>query len=104
MDDVVGVCVAHCLTDVLKHRQEPSALVTRRGPLTQLIVERAPLDELHRQERSAVGECAEIVDSGHPRMLKLTRDARFVKEASADTGLGTEVVLQQLHGDFAIEN
>ena len=52
-----------------------------RRPLGQHLGERAALDELHRKERPAVGEGAEIVHRHDAGMLQLPGDLRFLDES-----------------------
>src|SRR5208337_736908 len=49
---------------------------TRRQHLRQ----GPPLDQLHREERPAVGEGAQLVDRHDPRVLKLPADLRLLDE------------------------
>ena len=49
-------------------------------PLLEQVGERAPLDQLHDDERPAVAERADLVDRRDARVLELAGDARLVEE------------------------
>ena len=53
------------------------------GPLFQDGFESAALDELHGQERPAIGEGADLVDRRDARMLQLAGDPRLAEEGWA---------------------
>ena len=80
VDDAVGVGVADRLADLLEHRQEPAAVGRRVGPPSEQVVEGLALDELHRQERPAVGQRADLVDRRDAGVLQLAGDPGLVEE------------------------
>jgi hypothetical protein len=62
------------------------------------------LDELHGQERPAVGQRAEIVNRRDRWMLQLAGDARLTGKAQGHPGRGAVLVLQHLHRHFTGED
>ena len=81
MDDPVGVGVADCLADCLEDGQQPAALGRRIGPVLEDRFEGATLDELHRQERPAVGQVADLMHGRDAGVLQLAGDASLIDEA-----------------------
>ena len=90
----VGVGVPDRLAHLLEHRQEPPAVGRRVGPLLEQLVERPPLDELHRQERPAVGQGADLVDRRDAGVLELAGDPRLVEEPAGGERVGGVAVLR----------
>ena len=80
MDDLVGVGVADRLAHLLEDRDEPAAVLGGVVALLQQVVEGAALDELHRQERPAVGEGADLVDGRDAGVLELAGDRGLLEE------------------------
>ena len=103
VDDVVGVGVRHRLADLLEDRHEPAAVGRRVGPAFEQLVEGLALDQLHGQERPAVGQRAEVVNRRDGGVLQLAGDAGLVGEAAGRPGFGAVLLLQHLDGDFAAE-
>ena len=73
------------------------------GRCFRIVFEGAPLDELHGQERPAIGEGADLVDGRNAGMLQLAGDARLAEEALGGWRIGRVALGQQLDGDVAIE-
>jgi hypothetical protein len=103
VDDVVGVGVADGLANGLEDRQQPAAVGRCVGPLLQDRFERAPLDELHRQEGPAIGEGADLVHDGDAGVLQLAGDPRLAEEALGRERIGWVALGQQLDGDVPVE-
>ena len=49
--------------------------------------QRLPLDQLHAEERPAVGEGAQLVDRHDARVLELAADLRLLDEAADQVGV-----------------
>ncbi len=73
------------------------------GPIRQQARERVALDQLHREERPAVGEGAQLVDRHDPRVLELAADLGLLDEPADHVGVVAEVVAEDLDGDVAAE-
>src|SRR5687768_13089550 len=67
------------------------------------LVERAPVDEAHRQEWASVGQEAEIMDGWDAGMLQLTGNTGFANESTSSGRIDVESVLQHFDCDFAAE-
>ena len=61
------------------------------------------LDQLHGQERPAVGQGAEVVDGGDAGVLELAGDAGLVREPAGGRGVGREPVLEDLDRHLSAE-
>ena len=85
MNNAVGVGVADGLAHGLEDGQQPAALGRWVGPLLQDGFECAPLDELHGQERPAIGEGADLMHGRDARVLQLASDPRLTEERWAGT-------------------
>ena len=106
MNDAVGVGVADGLADGLEDGQPArGGAATGRwvGPVLQDRLERAPLDELHRQERPAIGEGADLVHGRDAGVLQLAGDPCLAEEALGRYRIGRVALGEQLDGDIAIE-
>jgi len=102
VNDPVGVRVPDALTDLLEDGDEPAALGARRRALAQERVEGAPEDQLHGEERAAVGERADLVNRRNRRVLELPRNERFFDEPPGRGAAGPEPLAQQLHRDLPV--
>ena len=60
-------------------------------------------DQLHGEERPAVGEGAQLVDRHDARVLELAADLRLLDEAADHLGAAAEVVAQDLDGNVAAQ-
>ncbi len=74
----------------------------REGTATQHIAELLAPDELHRDERHAVG-FADFVDDGDVGMLDERRGTRLVQQPLAPDRIVHEIVGQDLERDLAAE-
>jgi hypothetical protein len=92
------VGVGQSLAHLLKNAQEARQVVGGRGPLLQQVGEGAALDELHGQERPAVGEGADLVDGRDAGVLQLPRDLRLLPEAPLVVRVAPELLAQHLDG------
>src|SRR5947199_80055 len=81
----------------------PSTVPACVGSAAEEVLQRLALDELHRQERPAVGQRAEVVDGRDAGVLQLRRDARLLGEAAGGAEVGGEAFLQHLDGDLAAQ-
>ena len=61
------------------------------------------LDQLHGEERPAVGEGAQLVDRDDAGVLELAADLRLLDEAADHVGVVAEVFAQDLQGHVAAE-
>ena len=104
VDDIVGMSVADRLTYLLEVREELPAVLRGSGALLQEIFEGVAVDELHRQERPAVGKRPDLVNGRNARVLKLPGDPGFVVEAAGGDAVGGIARVQDLEGDMAIES
>ena len=93
VDDAPAVGEADRLADLLERLQQPRPV----GGL-HLVGQGLPGDELHGQERGAVGQRAEGVDRRDARVLQLGGDLRL-----ADEAVGVGPGQQDLEGDVAVE-
>ena len=103
MDDAAGVGVGDGLADLLEGGDEPTAVGGRVGPVAEHRVEGPPLDQLHGQERPAVGQGAEVVDRRDAGVLELAGDPGLVDEPTRQQRPGGEPLLQDLDGHLAAE-
>ena len=86
VDDPVGVGVGDRLADLLEHRHEPAAVGRRVGPVLEQVVEGAALDQLHGQERPAVGQGADLVDRRDAGVLELAGDPGLLARTGGRPG------------------
>src|SRR5262249_13376533 len=100
VDDLAGVGVGDRLADLGEDRDEPAAV---GGFGRQQGGEGVALDQLHHQERAAVGERADVVDGGDGRVLELGGDAGLVEEPGGGRRVGPVAGLQELDGHVAVE-
>ena len=106
VNNPVGVGVADGLADGLEDGQPTcgGAAVGRWvRPVFQDRLERASLDELHRQEGPAIGQGANLVHGRDSRVLQLTSDPCLTEEALGRYRIGRVALGEQLDGDIAIE-
>ena len=103
VDHPSGVRVGHRLRHLLEDAQGPRQPVGRRRPGGQQLREGLAPDQLHREERPAVGEGAQLVDRHDARVLELAADLRLLDEAADHLGAAAEVVAEDLDGDVAAE-
>ncbi len=103
MDDVVGVSIGDRLADLLEDGQEAAAL---RGvsAAPEHGGERFALDQLHGQERPAIGQAAQVINRRDGGVLELRGDAGLVEEPPRRAGVGAVTLLQQLDCDFALQD
>ena len=87
VDHAPGVGVGHRLGDGLEDRQEPRQLGGRPRAGLQQVGERLPLDQLHREERPAIGEGAQLVDRHDPGVLQLAADLGLFDEPADQVGV-----------------
>ena len=92
--------VRDCLTDLCEYRDQGRAI---RGFSRKQIGERVALDELHREERPAIRQRADVVNRRNRGMLELTGDARFVEKAPGAGRTDGEASLEELQSDIAVE-
>ncbi len=103
MNHLVRVGVGDCLTHQREHHHEPPAV---GGPVAfkcELVRERFALDELHRQERPPVRQCADLVNRGDARVLELSGDAGLIHEPARVGRVGRVAVLEELDRHVAIQ-
>ena len=98
VDHPVGVRVPDRLTDRLEHGQR-----VHRGAGLEQGFEGVALDELHRQERPAVGEFADPVNGRDAGVLELAGDLRFVDEPHCRAGPRGVPLGQDLDGHLAVQ-
>ena len=96
VDHLVRVGVGDRLTNGFERGHEAPPFGGEVGAILQQLVERSALDELHRQERAAVRQRAEVVHGRDGRVLELTRDAGFVGESPGGPGRRPVLVEQDL--------
>ena len=128
MDDALLVRVADRLGDLFEDRQEAPAVEERRQPVEHPV--RDPFevirsggtaaasgsvrsfsncssvsaaDELHGEERSAVGEGPDAIDGRDAGVLEPAGDARLVDEPPRGGGVRRVLRQEDLDGDFAAE-
>jgi hypothetical protein len=104
VDHVVGVGVRHRLADLLERRHEPPAALGGVGAAFQQVLEGVALDQLHGQERPAVGEDAEVVHGRDVGVLQLPGDAGLVGEPPGRPGVGRALLPQHLDRDLAAQH
>jgi hypothetical protein len=98
VDDAPAVRVADRLADRFENPEQPAAIRLR-----ELLRQRPPLDELHRQPRPAVRQQARGVDRRDARMLQLRRDARLFQELRRRPRARRVLVLQHLDRHVPIQ-
>ncbi|MFO0844248.1 MAG: hypothetical protein U0797_17935 [Gemmataceae bacterium] len=76
------------------------SLLVERG---RRLGQRAPLDEAHGVERSAVGGPGQLVDRDDAGVLQLAGNSGFLKEAGGERGVLGPLGPQLLQGDVAAE-
>ena len=103
MDHAAGVGVGHRLRDRLEDRQEPGQVVGRARAGREQVGQRLALDQLHGEERPAVGEGAQLVDRHDARVLQLAADLRLLDEPADQVGVVAEVLAEDLDGHVAAE-
>ncbi|MFO0890076.1 MAG: hypothetical protein U0790_13170 [Isosphaeraceae bacterium] len=103
VNDVVRMRVRQRLADLLERQDESAAVRSRIGPRHQHFLERLPLDQLHGQERSAVGQRAQVMHRRDGRVLKVRRDERLVGEAASGAGVGCVPILQHFDRHLAAQ-
>jgi hypothetical protein len=103
VDDAARVRVGHRLAGLLENREEAAAVVRRILALLKQRGERAPLDELHREERPAVRLQAEAVDRNDSGVLELRANLRLLDESLEHLRLVRLLLAQQLQGDVAAQ-
>ncbi len=100
MDHLARVRVRDRLAHLREHRHEAPVIPGIGG---EQVGEGVPLDELHHQERAAVGQRAEVVDRRDAGVLELAGDSRLGEEAACDGRVGRIAILEELDGDVAVE-
>ena len=95
----MSVGVGDGLADLLEDGDQASTV----GPVFQQLLERPALDELHGQERPAVGQPAEDVGGRDCRVLELPGNAGFFGKPMGRTGVLVELVVENLDRDFPTE-
>jgi hypothetical protein len=103
VDHAARVRVAHRLADRLEDRDQPLAVRAGVLALGEQRRQRAPLDELHREEGPLVLHRAELVHRHDARMLQLAADLRLLDEALHDLGPVGEALVEHLDRDVAPE-
>jgi hypothetical protein len=104
MNDPEGVRVGHRLAKVLEDRYESPSIGGRVRALAEQGGQGAALDQLHGQERPAVGEHAEVVHGRDAGVLELPGDAGLVGEPPGCPGVGRVLLLQYLDGNLAAQH
>ena len=104
MNDAFAVGVGDGLAHLLEDVEEAGQFVRRVRPFGEEFGERAALDQLHREEGSAVGQGAEFVNRHDERVLQLAGNLRLFDEAAHEIGPAAVMVEQHLDGQVAIEN
>ena len=74
----------------------------RQRPVVDPVLQRLAVEELHRDERLALG-LVDVVHRADVRVVERRGRARFALEALERTGLARQFVGQELQGDRAIE-
>ena len=91
------------LADLLERWREPPPVGGRIRPLPEQGGQGATLDQLHGQERPAVGESADPVHGRNAGVLELGGDPSLVGEPASDGRVGRVIVLEQLNSDVPVE-
>ena len=97
--------VADSLRDLFENGDEAGAVLPglMSGARLQHCRQRFTFDELHGQERPAIGHRAQLVCGRNAGMLELPGDLRFDNEALGGGGVGLVILAEQLDGDFPLE-
>ena len=103
VDHAAGMRVGRRLADGLEDREMTRKLGGRVGPLGEKLGEGVSLDQLHREEGPAIGECAEFIDRHDPRVLELSADPGLLDEPADHGGVVAEVFAEDLQGHIAAE-
>ena len=98
-----GVGVGHRLADLLEDREEPRPVVGRAPARRQQRRQGAAPDQLHREERPAVGEAPQLVDRDDARVLELAADLRLLDEPADHLGVVAVLLPEDLDGEVAAE-
>jgi len=101
MHDTLRMCVAHCVAHMREDGDEPAQPVGRRLPLLEQLAQRVALDELHGQERLAVGERANFVGGRNAGVLQLSGDGGLDAEAHGGGRIGERVACAANHAHAA---
>jgi hypothetical protein len=104
MNHVVGVGVRDGLSDLLEDGQEPTAVSGQVGASFEKFSQRLAFDELHGEERSAVGKRAKIMHGRDIRVLQLAGNAGLVGKPTSRARGGREPILENLDRDFPSED
>jgi hypothetical protein len=96
--------IADRLADLLEDGEEAAVLLRGRGALLEQVVEGPALDQLHGQERPAIGQAAETVHGRDAGMLELAGDPLLIQEAAGRAGGLVEPLQQHLDGHLAVED
>jgi hypothetical protein len=99
VDHAAAVGVRHRERELLEDRERVVAVRVGVHERRQ----RAPLDELHREVRAAVGLQAHAVDGHDAGVLELAADLRLLDEALDDVGALRVLGAQHLERDVAVE-
>ncbi len=83
--------------------EEPRQLVGGRRPPGQERRQRLPLDQLHREERPAVEQPAQLIDRHHARVLELAADLGFFHEPLDQVGPAAVPIEEDLDRQVAAE-
>ena len=103
VDHSPGVRVRHRLRHLEEDGEQPRPVVPRPATVAEDLGQGTALDQLHGEERPAIGEGAELVDRHDPRVLELAGDLRLLDEAADQLGLVAVLLQEDLDGQVAAQ-
>jgi hypothetical protein len=87
IDHARGVSIRHRLAHGREYREEPRLVVEGRRSVAEHLGERLALDELHGEERPAIGEGPDVIHWHHAGVLELPADLGLFDESGDQLGL-----------------